>query len=77
MENIPDAILRFVCRPEEKLEIIGDGLLMEDYPFFEDNSQIILIDRPYNIDVKNPYARVKLQSELKAILDENIGRKAA
>lgn len=45
----------------------GD-LLVEDYPFFNDYSKIILIDYPYNRNVTGEVARVKNPDELRALL---------
>lgn len=45
----------FVSAPSEKLaRLKPSDVLVEDYPFFEDYSQIALIDRPYNQNVKAP-----------------------
>lgn len=61
--------IHWVNEPEEKLEYIGrDGLIVEDYPMFNNYKQIILLDRPYNRSVKNPYARIKTPKQLKNIL---------
>jgi len=39
------------AKPKEKLvHLNAQDWLIEDYPYFEDYSQIILIDRPYNRD---------------------------
>ena len=56
-----DGIIRDLCL------YIG-GLLVEDYPFFNDYSKIILIDYPYNRNVTGEVARVKNPDELRALL---------
>jgi hypothetical protein len=44
--------VQFLDHGENKLEFLRSGdVLVEDYPFFKDYSQIILIDRPYNRNV--------------------------
>ncbi len=54
----------------DKLQLLSENdLLVEDYPLYEDYSQIILIDRPYNWDVKDPVARVKTPMQLWRILN--------
>jgi len=60
---------RFVDSPRDKLRIIRPGdVLVEDYPYFNDYSQIILIDRKYNRNVENPRRRVKTVEELREAL---------
>jgi len=61
--------VQFVNDAEEKLALLKEGdLLVEDYPFFNDYSKIILIDYPYNRNVTGEVARVKNPDELRALL---------
>ncbi len=54
----------------EKLHLLGkDDFIVEDYPNYDDYSQIILIDRPYNRCVKSPFLRVKQPSQLRKFLE--------
>lgn len=63
----------FVDRPKEKFNYIKDGdALVEDHPNLPDYSQIILIDKPYNQDVKNPIVRIKTVKELEEALKKYI-----
>jgi hypothetical protein len=56
-------------KPEDKLLFIEDNILVEDYPFFKDYTNIILIDREYNKETKAS-VRVRNIKELdKAIKD--------
>jgi len=61
----------FTETAEEK-EIIMRKLdnfyLIDDYPFYSDYSRIILVDRPYNKNVKNPFRRVKTPDELRELI---------
>lgn len=50
-------------KPKDKLLFIEDNILVEDYPLFEDYSNIILIDREYNKETKAP-VRVRNIKEL-------------
>ncbi len=62
--NLPH--LRFFKKPEEKraaLDAEPDTWLVEDNPTYKDYSRMILIDRPYNQDVKTDF-RVKTPEEL-------------
>jgi hypothetical protein len=63
---VPERVFRrYVNSPQEKLAILKPGdMLVEDFPFFKDYSQIILIDRPYNQNVKTD-RRVKTPAELR------------
>ena len=55
----------YVNSPQEKLDLLQEGdRLVEDYPFFKSYEQIILIDKPYNQNVKTAH-RVKTPEELK------------
>jgi hypothetical protein len=49
-----DAKVKFLNKPEDKLKFIVSGTrtLIEDYPLFSCYDNIILIDRPYNRNVK-------------------------
>jgi len=70
-KHVPGAAINFTPAPTYKLWLLKPGdLLVEDYPFFEDYSRIILIDWPYNQNVKNPYARVRTPDELRDIIRE-------
>lgn len=61
--------IKFFEKPAEKLEYLKEGdYLIEDYPFFSNYDQIILIDKPYNRDVKVKY-RVKNPKELQKLLE--------
>jgi hypothetical protein len=63
--NPENVFRKYVNSPQEKLDILKPGdLLVEDYPFFKDYSQIILIDRLYNQKVKTD-RRVKTPAELR------------
>jgi hypothetical protein len=41
-----------------------NDLLIEDYPFFNDYSQVLVIDRLYNRDIKLQHKRIKSPSQL-------------
>lgn len=56
-------------KPEDKLKVLNSAFLVEDYPFFKDYSNIILIDRPYNRNV-NCCRRVQTTQELENFLNE-------
>ena len=57
----------FYYKPEEKLQFVGENYIVEDYPFFDNYDNIILIDKPYNRQVKAKI-RVKNIKELDRIL---------
>jgi len=66
---LPKAKVTYVNHPFEKLDILGDnGILIEDYPYFPDNSKVIIIDKPYNRIASGCLARVHNVNELKEIL---------
>jgi hypothetical protein len=49
-----------VGHPKDKLKLLKEGdFLVEDYPMFDDYSQIILIDHPYN---QNVHAKIIVKS---------------
>lgn len=75
--NIPGATVRWCCCPEEKLDILEreNAVIVEDYPFFKDNSRIIMIDRPYNRHVEGCYARVTTPKALLGIIGGSTGAK--
>jgi hypothetical protein len=57
--------ITFVNAPEEKLLLLKpDDLLIEDYPFFTDYSQIVLIDWPYNRNVDSAVVRITEPEQL-------------
>ena len=61
----------FVSNPKEKLKMLKDGdYIIEDYPLFEDYSKVILIDYPYNRNVKRPLFRVKSKGQLRRVLTQ-------
>ena len=64
--HLPDAHVKYVTKPDHKLLYLecGTRILIEDSPNFDDYSQIILIDRPYNAHVDAPH-RVKSPDELR------------
>ncbi len=65
-------VVHFVKDFNEKMGFLGEkDLIVDDYPFFKDNSKVILVDYPYNRNVKNPYRRVKTAAELEDVLYEN------
>ena len=68
--HFPNSTVKFCQHPDEKLSIIKNKniLLIEDYPYFSDNSQIIIIDHLYNWHVKDCYARVKSVEELQKLI---------
>jgi len=58
------------AEPGEKLIYLrAKDRLVEDYPYFKDYSQIILIDRPYNQDVPAKI-RICTPKQLRKILEE-------
>ena len=68
-----DHYIKFVGH-ESKLIYLKEGdLLVEDYPGFEDFSQIALVDRPYNWDVI-ANRRIYKPRDLFRILDEHLER---
>ena len=70
-EHFPKSIniIHFVNSPQEKMAYLeSNDLLIEDYPFFEDYSKIVLIDWPYNQNVKNPYKRISDLGDLRNII---------
>ena len=51
---------QYVNKPQEKLALLKpQDRIVEDYPFFEDYSQVILIDKPYN---QNAPAKIRVHS---------------
>lgn len=62
--------IRFI-RPREKYgyTYIEDCYLVEDRPYYDSYSRIILIDKPYNRNVKDPLIRIHNPEELKKILE--------
>ena len=61
---IPNAEVIYVNSFEEKMKYINEEtLLVDDYPKFKDNSKIVIIDRPYNKNVKDCYIRIKSPEE--------------
>ena len=70
-KHIPNSklIIDFVKSPQEKMAFLSNGdLIVEDYPFFEDYSKIILIEWAYNRHVNDPYARITEPEQLKKII---------
>ena len=62
-------VVRYVRKPEDKLSILKNGdFLVEDYPFFSDYSKIILVRRPYNMCVVNPFAEVFTWRDLNSLV---------
>lgn len=61
--------IRYLLTSEKESRLYGlkNTYLVEDCPNFKDYSNIILIDRPYNQNVKAPN-RMKTPSELETIL---------
>lgn len=47
--------------------------IVEDYPNFDSYKNIILIDKPYNQCVKNPYKRIKTCKELYDTILKEVG----
>lgn len=63
--------IQFVRDAHQKLYLLREGdLLVEDYPYFRDYRQIVLIDYPYNRLIRHPYLRVEKPEELAAFLME-------
>lgn len=65
--------VQYVSKPEDKLKIIGENdLLVEDFPFFENYSQIVLVDHLYNQILpnakNNPITIIKNKNEMKKFL---------
>jgi len=57
-------------KPEYKLEFIGrDNYIVEDYPFFMEYDNVILIDRPYNRQTTSAI-RVKNVKELDEVIKD-------
>lgn len=77
--HLPQAKVKFLNVPEHKLLYLqaGTRILIEDYPFFTDYTNVILVDRPYNKNV-NCKHRVSSPDELLPLLrrfidDKNLG----
>jgi hypothetical protein len=69
--HLPKATCIFCQHPMEKLDHLKNGdYLIEDYPLFPNNKQIIMIDRPYNRMVQ-AYKRIRTAGELKNVLNHN------
>ena len=67
--HLPKATTIFVQHPLAKLDYTKEGcLLVEDYPFFPDNSRIVMVDRQYNRQAEGCYARVYTPAELEYAL---------
>jgi hypothetical protein len=58
----------------DKLHLMDlvDGVLIEDSPKFPYYDRVVLIDRPYNQEVKGEIARVKSLEELIIVIKENL-----
>jgi len=72
-KHFPDTLVEvnYVAKPEKKLEFLKEeDILIDDYPLFEDNSQVVILDHVYNRDVKDCYARIKNVEDLKKLLEE-------
>jgi len=70
--RLPNAEVLMFNRGQEKFDYVINekgGVLVEDSPFFEDYSNVILIDHPYNRHVDAPM-RVKTAKQLENILYE-------
>lgn len=70
-DNIPGRVtsITWVKNIEDKLEYLNkDDILIEDYPYFSDYSQIYLVDWPYNECVQKPLARVLSPNHLRRLL---------
>jgi hypothetical protein len=67
------AMIYFTDTPKGKIEVMKDNtanwVLIEDYPYFDSYDNIILIDRPYNQNVKCDI-RVHSPQELIAIVED-------
>ena len=62
----------FVEHINDKLGYLNqDDLLIEDYPNFDDYSQIILIKRPYNRNVENAFMFIDQPEQLQKFLEDN------
>ena len=62
---------QFVDSFKEKEKILrkNDNIfLIDDYPYFEDYSKIVLIDHKYNRNVKNPFKRITTPEQLKELI---------
>lgn len=69
--HIRGALVTFVEEPEDKLQYLGAGdYLVEDYPYFNDYSKIILIDKAYNKNVLAPFKRVSTPKQLGKAINE-------
>jgi len=55
---------------DKKLHFLAErDFLVEDYPYFENYSQIVLVKRPYNKDVKGAYLEISCPEELEKFLE--------
>lgn len=68
-KNLPQHQSVFVEEPEDKFLFLNDeDILVEDNPNLKNYSQIILIDRPYNQDVKGYITRVKIPEDMGKVI---------
>ena len=62
----------FVEHINDKLKYLAsDDLLIDDYPKFDDYSQVILIKRSYNRNVENAFLTINCPEQLQKFLAEN------
>ena len=66
--------ITYLSHQEEKLKVIGYNYLIDDYPKFSSYNNIILIDKPYNRNIKVPI-RVENSNKLEKIIDIITGEK--
>jgi hypothetical protein len=63
----------YVKSAKEKLDCLSDrDTLIEDYPFFDNYNQIVLIDQPYNKNVKT-VKRISNEVEFTNFIEEYYG----
>jgi len=65
--------IQYVSKPFEKMKHLKDGdMLVEDYPFFEDYSKIVLIDHLYNRKLEKaknePIIRINDKDQMRKFL---------
>lgn len=64
-----DTTVTYVSKPIEKMDFLKNGdIIVEDYPFFDDYSKIVLIDHPYNRILPNakthPITRITTNEDM-------------
>lgn len=70
-KHFPTSRIFYVSDSRDKLSLLkDDDLLIEDYPFYDDYSKIVLLTYTYNSHIKDVYKRIDYPIELEYFLEK-------